>query len=276
METVAFVGGLGDILHQVWTSDRYVRLSRPREGVRAKVVVSCPNPGAKELFAWHPKASTYDLVEVPFHGTWSSDVWSNYGVEEEIPPLGRDPSEPIEFYQSSIDYGVQSELKGAPYLVFAISAGTDDRNIPADVATRATETALKYGYKILVVGRTYAPIFHESVRPNDDVHRHETRLPGWDGVVDGVDRLSVPGTLEAIRGAAGFFGAHSSMCVASWHLRKPTFVLLPRSLYGGFRVHNAYTFGRDYPETFHGEFLDWTKGFFSAWLDRLPVKARPS
>jgi hypothetical protein len=271
VETISFVGGLGDILDQVWNSDRYVRLSR-LNGKRAIVALSCPNPGAVDLFRWHPNAGSFDVVEVPFHGTWSPDVWRKYGVDEESPSGPRNPEDRVLVHASPGDMPILAELAKKPYIAFALSAGTDDRNIPSEIAERAAKICIGAGYRVLTIGRTYAPIFHESVKPNSDVHRSETHLAQWPEVLDGIDRLSVPGTLVAVAAAAGFFGAHSSMCIASWFLKKPTFVLLPKKLYGGFKVNDHYTFGRNRSETFHGEFSDWTPGFFRCWLDRLAKK----
>jgi ADP-heptose:LPS heptosyltransferase len=267
VEAIVFVGGLGDILEQIWNSDRYVRLSRLKG--RAKVVVSCPNPGAIDLFRFHPAASSFDLVSVPFHGNWSPDVWKKYDVEEEAPASPRNQAERVLVHVGPDDLPVLEDLTKKPYLVFSLSAGTDDRNIPSEIAERAAELSAAAGFRVVTVGRTYTPAHHESVKPNAEVHRSETHLGQWPYVFDAIDRLSTPGSLVAIAAASGFFGCHSSMCLASWFVRKPTFVLLPKTLYGGFKVNDHYTFGRDYPENFHGEFSDWTPGFFGAFLQRL-------
>jgi hypothetical protein len=272
VETISFVGGLGDILDQVWTSDRYTRLSR-LNGKRAIVALSCPNPGAADLFRWHPNAGSFDVVEVPFHGTWSPDVWKKYGVDEESPAKPRDQADRVKVHVSPHDIPILNDLALKPYLTFSLSAGTDDRNIPSEIAERAAKLAIQAGFRVVTMGRTYVPEHHESVKPNEDVRRSETHLAQWPEVFDAIDRLSVPGSLVAIAAAAGFFGCHSSMCLASWFVRKPSFVLLPKKLYGGFRVNDHYTFGRDYPENFHGEFSDWTPGFFSAFLQRLKKSA---
>jgi hypothetical protein len=76
-----------------------------------------------------------------------------------------------------------------------------------------------------MIGRSYD-------RPLDDRSdwREEYQWDDRAGVVNLVDRLSVPGTGMLIQNAAGVVTAHSSPCLLGWIEEKPQLLLYPQTV----------------------------------------------
>lgn len=261
-------GGLGDILNHLHWLSCYRGLDDLKPGERAFVMCSSHNAAVKELFDWHPKAAQLDLCAPGFLCGLFDPHWR---IANGLPPAGcsdhRGPLVgPVTYYPSPDDLS-QLELiaKGTPYVVFALTAGTPERTIPVDMAQSAAAAAIKLGLRVVQVGRSY------SRREGPHVDRVELKLHPNPSVVDMIDKLSVPGTARLVEGAAGVFSCHSSICLLSWSVGRPTFlvygdhardVLVPLGPYG-------YLNGIQRSDGDAMHFAGYTPERMSRWLTKL-------
>lgn len=269
--TVEFVCAFGDAINRAYNTNAYVGLERLTEPV--DLIVASPNPGVRELFQWHPKRDLFRMREVPFYGSWNDQYRARHGIDPALvePDLPRD-GEP-RFYAPPADVAFLDGMRSQPYIVFSLAASTEDRSVPDAIAQDAARACFERGFRVLRVGRTYQQELHESFRPNQNMHHREPEVTG-PGVVDAVDRVSAPGTVLAVQGAAGVFCAHSAVALASFHARRPTFVLLPERYHRYYTAcDDQFTFGREFPENIHGRHEDYTRGFMDCWLDRFVKRA---
>jgi hypothetical protein len=252
-----FPGGLGDVVNYMYTSSRYNRLETLEPDERATVVLLCHNPFAKELFEWHPKRSRMTVRDFGFW--WPSEDHiqrPHHGLPPAPQPYVASLQEKCIFHVSPADLQVLAALKtGKPYLAIGAAAGGVDRNIPAEICERSADLAIDRGWSVAVVGRTYGQ------------NRSEIRLRPRPGIIDLVDRLSIPGTAMAIEGASGVLCCHSAVCLLSWYMKRPVFVLYPEHVQAReFGAINHYSFGKDYPTTRHMEFSQYSRERFDEFL----------
>lgn len=138
---------------------------------------------------------------------------------------------------------VTREARGRPYVLFAATAGLPERDIPADLVEGLAARVLERDLLPVFTGRDYARGGRREYRPRDR------------RCLDLVDRLSVPGTARLLEGAAGLITCHSALNLLAWRLRKPQLLLYPGAVFERhIRPRDAWAFGADYPECFHGLF----------------------
>lgn len=248
MLTVEFRGGLGDVFWGAYHTDNYAVLDQlaPVEG--AVIIVISHNPASVELFRHHRNAARFRIIDPEWGRAWTwPDLRAAYGLVQapRCPLLRR--GLPVTFYPAPADAEVLRAAAGrAPYVVLSASAGDASRNLPPALVAEIIRALTAHGYGVVAVGRNY-PSRHGT-------HREERIAPGA-GVVDLTDRLSAPGLVELVRGAAGVVCCHSAVCMLAWYLRRPTLVLYPASVTAlDFARESPFGFGKDYPECVHGEF----------------------
>jgi len=257
-----FYGGLGDIIWKVYTGDGYVSLDRLKEGEGAVVAVVSHNPFATELFKWHRKRGQLTMLTPPFDAPWTQAHRDAAG----IPPISKTVLRgftPVRFYPAPWDARPLQDLSNmGDYLVFNLTAGAPGRDVPPELARLMAKMALERGFKVVSIGRNY-----KRALPRPEYVACKERLASVRGAVDLVDRLSVPGTAEAMRGAAGVVACHSAMCMLSWYMRKPNFILWPENARPDFGPERtSYGFGSEYPETRHSEFSAFKPEMFEQFL----------
>ncbi len=255
MKWIEFGGGLGDTITVMYTSDRYNCLERLEPGEQATVLCMSHNPYVPELFRWHPKRDQITIRDVGF---W----WPNEDAAKRA-QLQLPPPQPFVFklqdkclfYPSPDDLKVLGEV-WKPYVVIAAAAGGVDRNVPLELCERFADQAIARGYNVAVVGRTYGQ------------NRSEVRLRPRPKLFSMIDRLSIPGTAVLLEHSAAVLTAHSGMCLLSWYLKKPAFLLYPPHVRENhFHSIHQYTFGKDYPGTRHMLFSECTSERISGFLD---------
>lgn len=263
-------GGLGDVVNHVfWHSCyRYIEELGPED--KARVVLLSHNPYAKEFFLWHPKRHLLEIENLGYTHKGNDPDWrKEKGLP--VPPKCDHPhsSAQIRFYPSPDDSEwIKMALNHTPYVIFSVSAGQQDRTIPVGIVDNATRRAFAKGFKPVFVGRNY--VHHWNGCSTPPVPKRKEVEPN-SLALNLIDRVSVPGVLELIRNAAGVFACHSSMCLASWHLNRPVFVLYEKNTkeryFSGEFV--GYSFGAGRPDGDHGLFEEYTGEKMDNWLDKL-------
>jgi hypothetical protein len=259
MHYVEIGGGLGDIINQCYLTGNYVALDGITQ--RTTILLACPHKFAKEIFTQHPKHDLFDIIEGRYVGY---PVFPD-GVDLEetrqrlagegytkLPVEAALPEGDVVFYPSESD---QALLRALPprFIAFQPFSGTSDRDLPAHIVKAIDDCAAQAGVPLVVIGRNYD-------RPGK-VTREE--FTSAHAVVNYIDKLSAPGSIELVKRSSLFIGGHSSMNLAAWHNRVPNYILFPE-LHGRQYFNpdqfNEWNFGRDYPETRVDFFADFSLG----------------
>lgn len=249
-----FGAGLGDVITLIYNSDRYTRLEHLKPHQKAMIVLMSHNPHAKELFLWHPKASQFDIRDLGFW--WPSEDKEKRSQHNLPPaqPLHLFPQGSVKFYPSPQDFKVLDTLSSFPYIVINTAAGGVDRNIPQDIYEDAIKTICddgqkEHGFRAVVVGRKY-----------NTSNRVEHDFVPRPGLINLIDKLTVPGTIELVARSRGVFCCHSAICLISWYLKKPVFLTYPKHVWEREfkKPPHQYTLGKDWPTTIHLEFEKYT------------------
>jgi hypothetical protein len=259
-------GGLGDLLLRLYFSGEsaYTPLASLPRGSHAVFALMCHNPYAAEIWRWHPARKRIHVVDLGF--TTSFHPWENrdwrvaHGLPPESPCPPHAPAETLQFWPSPADEKFLREVRsGGPYIVVAATAGDPVKSIPDPARPSIVRSIVESGRRCVVVGRSMY-IYREG-------RTVETETPM--GVVNAVDRLSVPGTLELVKGAVGVVSADTSILHVAWHEHRPVFLL-----YNAWTLENmipngpvGYMQGIDRPDTDHMEFSAYTEERFRRWLD---------
>jgi hypothetical protein len=237
-----FGGGLGDIFYQMFHDGGYGALQTLTAHDRALIVLITHNPHARELFVHHPRASQLEVRDL---GYWppSDDVVMRrrHGLPRGAPglPISRAP----EFYPSMADRDWLDRLDGTAYVVFSVTAGLPERDVPGDLVETLIELAIAHSLLPVMVGRNY---------PRFD--RHEQRVRHR-GVLDLIDRLTVPGVALAVRRSLGVICCHSAINMLAWLMRRPQLLLYPQSVYERhIAPRDQWAFGIDFEECLHACF----------------------
>jgi ADP-heptose:LPS heptosyltransferase len=264
-----FGAGLGDVITLIYNSDRYTRLDHLKPKEKAMIVLMSHNPHSKELFLWHPKASQFDIHDVGFWWPWEDQQKRAQHGLPPAQPLHLTPQGSVKFYPSPEDFKVLDTLTSFPYIVVNTAAGGVDRNIPKHIYDDAVRTICEDGqrnheFRAVVVGRRYSP---EKRTEHDFIPRP--------GLVNLIDRLTVPGTIELIARSRGVFCCHSAICLIAWYLKKPVFLTYPKEVgereFG--KPPHQYTLGKDWPTTIHLEFDKYSNREMKRFLE---ISARAS
>lgn len=262
-------GGLGDIFNWLFMHDTYASLESIPPDEKVVVSLTCGNPGAQELFRWHPKAAQ---MEVYNFGFLMPDDYAPVHKKHNFPSLT--PSkyflqENLKFYPGPSDQPILQDLQTKPYIVLNVAAGHPGRSMPENVfnnilTAMMTYAKEKYGLNVVAVGRTYN-------NHSDPKHNHvEPKLEPRAGLIDLVDKVTVPATLEIIRRSVGIVCCFSAVCLASWYMKKPTLLLYPKDV-GDTQINvgqkSPYTFGKNLPTTMHTDFNSYNRTILEKFLD---------
>lgn len=258
-----FGAGLGDVITLIYNSERYNILEKLSPEDRAMVVLMSHNPYSRELFLWHPKVRQIDLRDVGFWWPWEDEQKRSEHHLPPAQPLRLIRQESVKFYPSPEDYAILQTLESFPYVVMSAAAGGLDRNIPdgicEDISQWITDRGQReFGLRVVVVGRTYGA-----------GKRAERRFTPRAGLIDMIDRLTVPGTIELILRSRGVVCCHSSMCLIAWYLNRPVFLLYPKHVKEREfdRPAHQYTIGKDSPTTVHLEFGSYNRSALDRFID---------
>lgn len=257
-----FAGGLGDIFFRMFAEGEYRGLVRLQPSDRARISLITVNPFAHELFEWHPKRSQLSVSQFPH---WVPDedeakrVFYSLPTKEEITcvPASDDP---VKFYPAPSDATLIARLEDAPYFVLAASAGGEWRVIPDSIVRLICEEAQRSEVRLVGIGRNYLE--------QRGGLRHEPPIPISDSTLDLIDQLTVPGSAKLVEGSLGVICSHSSICLLSWLLNKPTLLLYPEEVYrrAVLGPRDGYMFGLERPTTKHTLFSDCTREVVSEFL----------
>lgn len=256
-----YAGGLGDVLHYLYTNNSYNLLLDLKADEKATVALMCHNPHASELFTGHPKVDQIEIMEIGFHNPGAAE--DRIRLEKNLPPRGAINRLPfvdsnlvnVQFFPLAADHPFLSFIRGsdAPYVVIAASASTPERDLPEAVLVQIVADLTKIGITPVFVGRNY----QRSLDGQSSSHQE----PKWVNKLKGinlVDQLSVPGTCELIRGSRGLVTCHSAFSMLAWRMKKPTLVLYPKALQKHFILQDGYSCGVEHGRTVHGLFEEYS------------------
>jgi hypothetical protein len=259
-------GGLGDAFITFHETDAYERMCSMRAGDQATVSIISHNPFVHEIFKWHPKAAQIKVVTARyfFHEYTNTVMRRNAGLSDNPPPSApRRKRLPIPFFPSPEDERIiASKLPREPFIAVApTSSGMEieNRSLPPTLVETAFAVARGHEIPIVLLGRNY-----QGPHP----YKPGFTGAGQTGVVDLIDKLSVPGTAHVIKRARAVLSAHSALLLLSWYERKPTFVAYPPK-YWQHDFSNPispFVFGKDYPETDHMLFSDYRPARFGSFI----------
>lgn len=222
---VHFCGGLGDVFMQMYQNPGYRFLQQHKDA--ADVVMKTSNPFSAELFLWHPNALnirvSHTLIESRNYS--AEDMWSS-----PVAPVDCR----VEFFPKP------GEIPELPehYVVLAAGASVNWKAIPHEGIQMVAKVARQVGLPVVAVGRSYPdPI---------EGRRDEPEPP--EGVINLIDKLSVPAVAVVVQKSLGAIASHSAVCMLSWLEEKPTLLLYsPDVLEKNLASGMAYQFGRGRP-----------------------------
>lgn len=261
-------GGLGDAFITFHETDAYQRICQMGPKDEAYVSIISHNPFVDEIFKWHPNRDRIKVVKSRFffHEYQNVEMRRNAGLADKPPPAcPKRERKPIPFFSSPEDGKVLvSLLPKVPYLAVApTSSGmeVENRSLPPNLIETAFTSARFRKIPIVLLGRNYQ---------GPHAFKPGFTGPTKDGVVDLIDKLSVPGTAQVIKRAGAVLSAHSALLLLSWYERRPTFVAYPPKYFHHDFSNpiSPFVFGKDYPTTEHMLFKDYSMGRFDKFLAR--------
>lgn len=258
-----FGGGLGDVLFQMYDRNIYNVLDTLGPDDSATVWLICANPFAYELFTKHPNA---DRIKVRDMGYWGVEQDAENRRKHNMPAPGSNrfipsASPPVKIYPTEADSEFLQTLEPG-YLVVAAGAGLNDRVIPPVLLETVVRDFLELcpTRQLVFAGRTF----------DRCGERPEPRPFDHPRLIDGVDKLTVPGTVELVRRSAGLITSHSALNLLGWLEHKPQLLLYPQSVLDRHchkGKYDQWMFGAEWYGTVHGLF----DRYDPSWL-RLFVK----
>lgn len=266
-------GGIGDVFYMMWVSGYYALLDDLKEGEYATIINRCRTPGLEEIIKWHPNRDRIELIDLSWHPHEVTSVEKRKVLGLPLPsphtPLLKEPV----FYPSPEDAPVLRELTSSPFVVFALSGSFSEKNVPPQVGDRIAAIFLSRGYRVIQVGKTYSRrVCYAGTIVFTD--RREERLTKRDGVVDVIDGLTLPGTCELVRAAAGVVCCDSSIMHLSLRMQKPTFIVVPDKWFNYWNSVDAASWGKKEPKAGYTRVSDYTDDFVVRWMDRTELIRR--
>ncbi len=223
MRYIEFGGGLGDVIHQVFTDGGYRSLEALLPHERVKIGIISHNPACASLFDHHPKRAQLDIVTP---GYWCPEEDTKMRRIHDLPrydgtPIdSRPPVLPVRFYPSPTESCALARITRQKRLVvLAPNAGEPDRDIPFGVMQYILNRLLQADCIPVQVGLDYA----RNDRPPEQRYGRIFRGP----FIDMVGFLSVPATLELVAKAAGVITCHSAVNMMAWHQQRRQLLLYP-------------------------------------------------
>lgn len=264
VRSAVFVGGLGDMVIAMYESDNYTRFDQLGPDDTGRVGFYTANPFVAELFDHHPNRHKITVEVRPLCFPIDEARMRAVGVD---PADGWMPrSTPVIFHPSPADARILGEIPRSRYVIFSLSAGHQVRSIRAPIAQQAVAVARAAGYTVVLIGRSY------NVRSEvGDWNRQEVVLDEQEGVVNLIDKLTVPGSLASLERAAGVFCCHSAICLASWYLNKPTYTLYPVGVTGQWDrpTHRRFWPGMNQERSWQSAFEAWNPDNFRLFVELL-------
>lgn len=272
-----FGGGLGDIILNCHDDRRYMSFCNLPKNESATIFIQSVNPFAHELFENCPSKDQLEVITTGWF--WSEDpeelksLRVLHGMPREAslytgPGL---PGKEIRWYPSKLDDELIADIdEQGPFIVIEPSAGDYVRTLPEGFLEAIADTILNSKYIPVLIGRSY-----------DRSSRSVRRAPGTKGLVDVIDRLSVPGTLQLLRLSRGVVCTHSAVHHAASKDGKPNFCLYPQEMevlpgYAYQRCINAardcdkgHWWGITQPCTTSATFENFTADKLNKWLASL-------
>jgi hypothetical protein len=248
MYHVGFGGGLGDVINQCYFTGNYKLLDSIVQ--KTAISIRSHNKFTSEIFTQHPKHDLFEIFQIRYGGyprfpdgldfakTMRNLARAGYRT---LPSAPAPRADDVVFYPSQSDQALLSELP-PQFISFQPFSGTSDRDIPAQIVKGIDHYSAQIAVPLVVIGRNY--------ERRDKVTREE--FSGSSSVVNYIDKLSVPGTIELLKRSSLFIGGHSSMNLAAWHNRVPNYILFAEHIrQKHFRPGqlDEWSFGRHYPET---------------------------
>lgn len=264
MKYSEFAGGLGDIFTGIFLTTRYTSLEDIKPGEPWTVGVLSHNPHARELFEWHPKRQNFNLVVQP----WFDDQ-GNVGKRAAfgLPPApawNEARQSKVRFYPSPEDLAVLGRTRDpGDYVVISSAAGVSDRDIPVDIREPAVDLMIANGLAVVLVGKNYK-------RGGRQEHVYKERP----GLINLIDKLTVPGVAYVVAGSVGVMSCFSSILLLSWGLFKKTLLLYPKHIKDGYigPVPNPWTWGHFYKGNegnSHMQHSEWSLSRHAEWVKRI-------
>jgi hypothetical protein len=259
-----FAGGLGDVFNGVFLTTRYTSLENIKPGELWTVGVLSHNPHVRELFEWHPKRPYFNLVVQPwFDDQGNVGKRAAYGLPP-APVWNEVRQFKVRFYPSPEDLAVLRRTKDpGDYVVVSSAAGVSDRDIPVDIRELAVDLTIASGLAVVLVGKNYK-------RSGRQEHVYKERP----GLINLIDKLTVPGVAYVVAGAEGVLACFSSVLILSWGLLKKTLLLYPKHVKDGLigPVSNPWTWGHFYEgkeNNSHMQYSEWSTSRHTEWVKRI-------
>src|SRR5579864_8463097 len=133
-----YMGGLGDVLHRLYSHDDYFKLFRMEPGERAAVVLMSHNPGVLSIFRNLPleisrNVDIYDFgFTTPFH-PWENEEWRHFhGMPRKSKCPGGVNRFPLTFFPAPEDYQLLMSLPFERFVVFSTTAREGGRQLPRE------------------------------------------------------------------------------------------------------------------------------------------------
>lgn len=251
------MGGLGDALLRVYSHRHcYDSLSSLSPNQKAAVVLMCHNPALAELFKWHPmfisgQLYVFDLgFNTPFH-PWENREWRlEHGLPAESPCPAGDRVDKPEIFPSLLDAAILNAMV-KPYILLHRSAGSQERDLPHHICQKSIEMAISRGLTVYSIGHS------KYLRGSE---------PG--GAVSLLDKLTVPGMIMAVRGAAGVITSHTSVTHVAWGEHRPVFLMYPEWVRDAYVSRGAigHMVGIARPENDHTLISEFSESRLEKWL----------
>lgn len=265
---IDFRSGLGDVINRIFRSDNYVLLDQLERPIR--IVLLTHNPYVKELFLWHPSRSKFVILEpnvdwsdVPKGGARARWIkaYAELGLDfnDRHEKRLRSSPEEIRFYPEPTESQFITNTVTGEYYIMQPFAGGKHRFLPPNIVDTLLQTLVQFDRKIFIIGRSY-----DRYGPNGKIHGRETTEKFFEHslIVDLISQnLSVPATIELVKRCRCFIGTHSSMNLAAWYFRKNNVILYPketRKHFVGAQAGGGYSFGMNYPNTYHATFENFS------------------
>jgi hypothetical protein len=245
MRHYVFGGGLGDVVNEIYRYDGYAALQGAPRTEKCRVSIISHNPACKELFQHWPGGADMDVRQYEY---WLPEqdqtMRRRNNFPRETPQKPRPSWGLFNFHNHPGDEEVLEELPDE-YVVFSVSAGTPERNVPADAL-----------YPIIEMSAN--PVF--AGRSFSRNGRVENKWPSL-GSIDLIDRISLPATLNVVRDprCKGVVCAHSSISMLAGWENKPQLLLYDEATRKRhFQAKDQWSwYAYERSNVFHATFDQW-------------------
>lgn len=266
MQAVIFSAGLGDTIRAFYQTDRYARICETRTTLG--VILAGHNPYIYECFTHHPNLANLRVVQIP--GKY--DLLREKGLQgDELQNAiahhaGFEPSAIVGLpSQYSPTFYACDDVYSSLSIVIQPFASKSHRRIPPSILRKIVHECLATGYSIHIITRSYRR--YQSEKLTHDAEEIPPELAAHPSI-HWHRNLSVPASLNLIKGCSLFIGCHSALLQAAWLENKPVFALYPDDHveWNHENIGNTYTFGAFFPKTKHFPFSCFNQGVLSKFL----------